>query len=318
MELYNVDRKLQYINSIANENTQLSTDYFLRSCSEVEEMFGKDLCDFSYMEYVILFERKKFISTATFTTNKSHIKGYVEWCISNNFITSDRLVEVERLQIEDLNSSFKIKTEMFKDEDDLINCINAVVDGDQTWKDMYLAFYGLCWYGLSDEDLFTLEANAVSGNQVNAASGLVTVSDKFAKILERYKDTTVVAVGNIGNEKEYEYISSPLFIKVLKIARATYEIDRNFHSTRHKAWVKLMAEVPVASEYYGKELIPQKIRNSGLYWRILQIEKSGKEVSVSNILDYVPNNAKDNQARFRKASVVFRDYTHWKKDLHEE
>ena len=309
--LYNNEIKQRYLKTLENDLSRKTIDFLFGRLSETEELLGKDLYDFKYQDFIMMFDRNKISSQATFMTNKSIIRSYIKWCTLNGYC-EDTLSELNRVELGDINAALKIQTEMFKNEDDLFECINEVLaDEDINFRDIYLAFYGLYWYDLSRDEIYNLPAEALTGNVICVGNDRIEISDRFAKILNRYKNAPEVIMNINGQSRVYQFYPTKLLIKNIKISQASYEIDNNYHSQRRKKWDKIMNETSVNSPYYGKRLVPSAIQKSGNFYRAYLDEQQGKEITGKNICSYFRefNNKKANpMAGIYKS----RDYAAWK------
>lgn len=309
--LYNNEVKQRYLQTLENDLSRKTIDFLFGRLSETEELLGKDIYDFKYQDFIMMFDRHKISSKATFMTNKSIIRGYIKWCTLNGYC-EDTLSELNRVELGDINAALKIQTEMFKNEDDLFDCISEILaDEDENFRDIYLAFYGLYWYDLSRNEIYNLPSDAVSKNTINVGNESIVISDRFSKILSRYRSASEVIMNINGQSRVYKFVSTTLFIKNINISNASYEIDDNYHSQRRKKWDRIMNETSVNSEYYGKRLVPTAIQKSGNFYRAYLDEKKGVEITSKNICSYF------REFNIKKPTVMAglyksRDYEAWK------
>lgn len=307
--MYNEERKLEFIESLNQDSVKKSMSYLLEMTASVEEMLKKDLCDFTYQEFLMLFEAKKIVTVTSVMSNRSNIKRYIKWCVENNLCLSTQLEEIDRVEQKDLNTNTRVKFEMYKDEDDLLDCINEVLkDYDISFRDMFSVFYGLCWYGLSDEELFTAKKEWFKDDRIELPDRTIHFSERFSKIMNRYTAADSVDIGFIAS-KQVEFVPSERIIRNVKAGGASDVITSNYNATRNKKWEKVMSELPVENKYYGRKLKPVKIRCSGAFYQIWQREQQGEKINSLNIAELFPYKMYERS----EGVIINRNYEDWKK-----
>ena len=306
--MYNEIQKKEYLETLKknSEATALTFEYSLKQFAPVELMLKKDLCEFSFQDFVMLFNNNRLTNNTTLLTNKSNIMKYLRWCVQNGYAESIVISELERLNPKDVATNTKIKTEFYGSEDELLDCFDEVLSGeDKIYKYTFSVFYGLCWNGFSDEELFTTKAKSVIGNQIALVDREVHLSGRMAGILKEYLAAENMTVG----EQTCKFVQSDLIIKCLDRNGSIGVINSNYHATKSKAWKRITEDLPIESRFYGKKIIPNKIRQSGAYYRLWQKEKSGVEVITKNIIDLLGN---DSRFVNKVGYITIRDYNLWK------
>ena len=86
-------------------------------------------------------------------------------------------------------------------------------------------------------------------------------------------------------------------------------ISSNYHATKRKAWKRITEDLSIESRFYGKKIIPNKIRQSGAFYRLWQKEKSGVEVISKNIIELLGS---DSRFVNKVGYITIRDYNLWK------
>ena len=127
----------------------------------------------------------------------------------------------------------------------------------------------------------------------------------MAGILKEYLAAENMTVG----EQTCKFVQSDLIIKCLDRNGSIGVINSNYHATKSKAWKRITEDLPIESRFYGKKIIPNKIRQSGAYYRLWQKEKSGVEVITKNIIDLLGN---DSRFVNKVGYITIRDYNLWK------
>lgn len=160
--MYNEEKKLEFLASMKEGNyTDMSCNtymYKFEKFSDTEELLKKDLYNFNYNDFKLLFERNKIININTILNCKSIINKYIEWATKMGYCSNDTVNELKRVISEDINPRWKIMTEMFADENDLLDCIRSVMmEQDSSMIIWYQTFYGLYWNGLCNTEIYNLK-----------------------------------------------------------------------------------------------------------------------------------------------------------------
>lgn len=304
--MYNEAQKKEYLETLSSESTALTFEYSLNQFEPVERMLKKDLCQFSFQDFVMLFNNNKMTNNTTLVTNKSNIMKYLRWCVQNGYAESIVISELERLSINDISSNAKIKTEFYGSEDELLDCFDEVLSGeDKIYKYTFSVFYGLCWNGFSDEELFRTKAKSVIGNRIILDDREVYLSERMTDILKEY----LVAEDMIVGEQTCKFAPTDLIIKCLERNGSKGVINSNYHATKSKAWKRIAEDLSIESRFYGKKIVPNKIRQSGAFYRLWQKEKSGVEVIPKNIIELLGS---DSRFVNKVGYITIRDYNLWK------
>ena len=306
--MYNEIQKKEYLETLKknSEATALTFEYSLKQFAPVERMLKKDLCEFSFQDFVMLFNNNRLTNNSTFQTNKSNIMNYLRWCVGNGHAENIVLSELERLSLNDVSSNVKIKTEFYGSEDELLDCFDEVLSGeDKIYKYTFSVFYGLCWNGFSDEELFKTKAKSVIGNRIVLDDREVHLSERMTNILKEYLAAEDMIIG----EQTCKFARSDLIIKCLDRNGSIGVISSNYHATKSKAWKRITEDLSIESRFYGKKIIPNKIRQSGAFYRLWQKEKSGVEVISKNIIELLGS---DSRFVNKVGYITIRDYHLWK------
>lgn len=91
--MYNNERKIEYLKDISKTR---SDDYLscmnsmFNKTEPFEEMFGKDLCDFSRDEISTMYSMFQYGDKLTYNTFNSNAKYYVNWCDERMYVADFR------------------------------------------------------------------------------------------------------------------------------------------------------------------------------------------------------------------------------------
>ena len=131
------------------------------------------------------------------------------------------------------------------------------------------------------------------------------LSGRMAAILKEYLAAEDVVVG----EQTCKFVQSDLIIKCLDRHGSMGVINSNYHASKSKAWKRITEDLPIESRFYGKKIIPNKIRQSGAFYRLWQKEKSGVQVAPKNIIELLGS---DSRFVNKVGYITIRDYNLWK------
>lgn len=82
--MYNQDRKNEYFNYVERmHGSVISRKYIFSSLASIEETWGKDICDFTLPEILMVMATFNSSSRGALIKNLSILKTYTDWCCMN-------------------------------------------------------------------------------------------------------------------------------------------------------------------------------------------------------------------------------------------
>lgn len=88
--MYNKDRKIRYLNEIEKEHSdEYVTNYesLFNKTEKYEEMFGKDVCDFSREDIGNMYSLIGYSDSYTYSNVNSRLSTYTIWCMRESLVT---------------------------------------------------------------------------------------------------------------------------------------------------------------------------------------------------------------------------------------
>lgn len=313
-QMYNPEYKQEYLSTIKSDSTVIVVESLFVISASIEKMLNKDLCEFIFSDFIMLFERCGFVKGYNLPNRKSMIRSYIAWCVSKKYCSPNSLVEIERLQASDVNGYHVANSKYFRSLDDLLDCIEQVYkavssDVSPTLYEPLQMFYGLYWYGLESSEIFNLKTEQIdshSGNTITLENKAITVSDRFMQLsINVSKYSCFITLHN----QAMPYVESKYVFKSTKAKMAGEPITVNFHTSKHRVWMSLMESVPVSHPYYGKILSTISIAESGRFYRYYQDEKSGAEINA----DYMAKQLGTSEKNYSTPKFELRNYQMWKR-----
>lgn len=287
-ELYNAKIKQEFLAS-KDMNIAKNILTIFNSSSSLESYLQKDLFDFNYNEYITFLEKSSYVLASKIASAKSIIKDYIKWASSKYYCSGNSIIEIERVKNSDISGYYMSISKYFRDIDELLNCIQDIysyTSGDETTYEPVQLFYGLYWYGMTNEDIYTLRPEQIDYNNcriaprsanTNLHNDYIYVSKRFIEIAKRVSEQEYT-IGIDGRARYYSY-SCYVFRSTVK-TQQYIAIDGNFHIIKNKLWRKIMEDVPITDKFYGKVLSTTSISRCGFFYRLYQMEKDGTKIDL--------------------------------------
>lgn len=114
--MYNAEMKKSFLNTIVNENSYKAYIRIFNAIENMEDGFGKDVCEMSVDEIISMLSLKTGAKANNAIQTISLLKSYVDWCIQNGKIVGEN--NLEKVDFKDLNQSKSMRNQYLKDEED--------------------------------------------------------------------------------------------------------------------------------------------------------------------------------------------------------
>lgn len=283
-ELYNPDIKLEYLSTLAANTKRFATNIFANA-APMEELYEKDLYDFLYNDFVLLFEKMNCSLGSRIAATKSQIKNYITWAIAHGYCNENVLIEITRVNKKDITGAYMTNIRYFRDIDDLYDCIRSVyscIEDDPCLYEPTQALYGLVFYEFSLDDIYNLKVEDVQNNKIFSREyqTYIEVDNRTLGILQRASKYEYL-LGIDGRRRKYKNMGY-----VIKSVSGLEDepVDYNIISSRNRVWKKIMEEnMDISNKYYGKLLSTEAICRCGFFNRLYNIESQGKEITLAII-----------------------------------
>lgn len=283
-EFYNEDKKRGYLAETFSENDEQmmrNTRAIFSKSSDMEKALDKDLCEFNHNNFITLFEKCGYIEQGAFYTHRTHLMGYVKWCVKKGYCSSDSIIEINRLRYQDITGSVRDKAEFFCTAEELFECIKTVYElhgSSQTYYEPIQAFYGLYWYGLENEEIYLFKPSQINASEkkIKTANNTYAISPDFTELLLRVADYTYFELPD--GRKKY-YADSEYFFKSTNKIKTGMPISENWHIEKNRRWRSLVDELETGNKWYGKRISCITISKCGMFSRLYEREKRGELIT---------------------------------------
>ncbi len=188
--MYNEDRKNDFINSDINRNDL--TDSLFRSISEIEELFEKDVCDFSKEEILFLLQTTESKRFYTIEKYKNIITIYIDWCIQKGYCKVNEARRINSTEIENILTEKGIKDQLITREDFLLHLKEL-----RTARMKYVMLMLFEVGGKNNfRDLLDAKEEDINGHELKLIDRTVTISDELLKVIHQAKEEDSVPWGH--------------------------------------------------------------------------------------------------------------------------
>lgn len=195
--MYNKEIKMRYIDEFYQQGTAYADNYLENLFSKVgkiEEMYGKDLCNFSYYEVVGLMKMMQSSSIRGVVQRKTIFSNYVKWCLAQGLVEDgqNHFEEITRNSYADFVNELRSKN-YFVSIDRMNKWLNACMNASDELM-LLGAFEGLDSVEMNDLASLRIEDVDIENRIVHTASGRnVKVSQRLIEIIIEANAETSIA-----------------------------------------------------------------------------------------------------------------------------
>lgn len=244
--MYNEERKLRFLSEC---ETKYSDEYvtgfrsLFNKTQDFEEMFGKDVADFSREDISNFYSVTYYSDAYTYSNINARLGSYCSWCIEQSLVL-DGCNHYREFVIADFYKYINIRLERKKyfDRDEYNKFLASIVNA----RDKFLV---MCIYefGKSDnfEEIFKLKMEDIKGNTATLVTGReVHLSDELIAVAHRADQEHLYIT--LTGDRERELIPSEyIFKKSVTSPGKGESIDPNYGN---KLVARLLSSIV---GYYG-------------------------------------------------------------------
>lgn len=316
--MYNESLKNKFLQSLANTIDQTNLRHYrasLAKCEHVEEMFNKDVSEFSYNELLYLFEENRWTTFATFSSTKSKLMTYIKWRF-DGMLPLDS--PIYRLQREDVSGKINFISDYARDLADVKQYVRDVMehsDVHQIWKDCTMIIYCLLFYGFDIDELGWLRTS-----DVNFVDGSITVITNDTTYTARVDHEVLQLIKKVSNAEDIDIVKGDAIVhtKLRNDGHILRSIDRNTpnYSRRGRVILRYINDVKkietasmneeqlLEHPNFKRNLTPKTVYRSGIFYRAFF---SGEEIDYK----YFIKSERTAQS-YLQGKKLLDDYEMWK------
>lgn len=270
--VYNPDVKSAFIENTYGHLSDKDIIMNIRVFSQIgkiESFLEKDLYNFSLQNHVFLFEQFGWVNSGTFNVRKSMIENYVGWAAQNGKTEYRSLESIQMLSNKELKGTRLYTASHFRDLEDLEKANTAVVESEFNAQRipekrsliMPETLIYLSWLRLSMDEIVELKMTDVQGNKIILSDREIVMPDIISNKLHEcievesfsyYVRTSVV--------KKY-YLSEEYVMRSIVQKKITENALRQL-LFKHSS---CSTDLPLTSDYYGKDFKYKNIYSSSLF-----------------------------------------------------
>lgn len=260
--------------------SQPQHEKWFNDIEEFERKVGKDLSEFDDKEALECLTSIKFMSSGYAQAMLSFLKAYTKWCESYGAFSS-RKNGISALHGGGISLSGGFSNAYLKDEPEFLQALRMVHEFDNGYPDIpYLVF---AWLGLNKEYAVSVRESDVDleDRVIYGPDGSICAmgfSDEIRDVLREFKNCKVATRGTgRGPRTVYKDMSVDVFIKRFEkhgsdkfgTPYTCEQIEAQFRQARTAAGTNEATE----------KLSFKRVRKSGIFNRLYQVERSGVDVT---------------------------------------
>ena len=183
--MYNSEQKQNFLNTITNDNSYRSFQRVFKAVQDMEEKFGKDICEMNVDELLTVLDFKTGVRITNTEQTMSLLRTYVDWCIQNGKTTSEN--NFDKISSSEVDKTRTCRAKYVKSPAEFEEMLSAVfgmnADYNETTEKPNELMVRLCYTGLENDEVVLLEKSNVDYEAKTIKSPLYDcvyhVSDKI-------------------------------------------------------------------------------------------------------------------------------------------
>lgn len=172
-KLYNEERKREFL------KTNNEVEALFTPITEVEEMLGKDFCNFSKDEVLFTIETSQPSYISSLLKQKTRLGAYNNWCIQKGYCTDNNLSDITSRTLNKVLAKGNLKRQTISREDFLLKTKQI------TTARMRYALLMIFEVGCQNQfaDVIHAKADNIIGNSLLLEDRTVFISDELKKYI---------------------------------------------------------------------------------------------------------------------------------------
>lgn len=283
--MYNSTQKHEFLNTIVNDNSYKAYQRVFGTIEDMEEKFGKDVCDMSVDEILVVLDLKTGVRITNTEQTMSLLRSYTNWCIQNGKTTSEN--NFDKITASEIDRSRSFRAKYVKSPEEFEEMVKVVYNegydynpGTEKAKELSVR---LVYEGLEDKEIVLLKKDDVDYEKKTIKSPLYddvvySVSDKILSLCEYCSEQEVVEFPSKQGVIRKERLCQNDYVLRQRIGtlRGNPE-DRAINASAVSRWVKDFCNSYVESTGNYRKISVGKLRESRMLYNI---HESGKGFEV--------------------------------------
>lgn len=274
--MYNSEQKQTFLNTITNDNSYRSFQRVFKAVQDMEEKFGKDICEMNVDELLTVLDFKTGVRITNTEQTMSLLRSYVDWCIQNGKTTSEN--NFDKISSSEVDKTRTCRARYVKSPVEFEEMIKIAfgmnVDYNESAEIPNELMVRLCYVGLENEEIVLLEKTNVDYEAKTIKSPLYDcvyhVSDRILKLCKFCAEQEeVLLMAKFGMRKERVCSNKYLFRNRLGTLRGKSE-DSPLNKLVIPRKVKAFSDAYVESTGNYKAISCDKLRESKMLYNIYE------------------------------------------------
>ncbi len=273
--MYNSKQKAEFLDTILNDNSYKSFSRVFRTIEPMEESFGKDICEMSVEEILVILDLKTGTRITGTENTMSLLRSYIDWCIQNGKTSSEN--NLDKIDATEIDKSRLFRSKYIKSSEELEKMITVVFNktydynGDvEEPKELCVR---LCYEGLADEEIVLLKKT-----DVDYENGIIK-SPIYENIIYKVSNRIIELCKKCSEQESVSYLAKS-GMRLERLCNNDYIIrqrigslrgnpeDKPINKTMVIRRIKEFSDKYVEETDIYKSLTAGKLRESGMYSRI--------------------------------------------------
>lgn len=291
--------------------------YTLTRAGEYELIKGKNLEEFTRQDFIDMFNHYKWtLYGSTVRVNKAILVSYLEWQVAYNglrfFDEANGLNALKSVNKSDLDAGEMLSLYYFASEEDFINCINGLFNGDEFIRAKVAVI--LYWAGLNQKQAALVRKDEISEQLHYLGRPLIKIMQEHAiqdSLL--YTDTR-------GVNRTYYLSNSDYLLRASDALASTGKGSVNTPLAKPMLDKFIVTANRVAKEAGSPKRFKQSaLSQNGLYCRIFEYEKSCGAFASNATTEYSLPILKTlgMEVSSSVARTIFNKYLCWREYFHQ-
>lgn len=295
--MYNSEQKTEFLDTILNDNSYKSFSRVFRTIEPMEDSFGKDICEMSVEEILVVLDLKTGTRLTGTENTMSLLRSYIDWCIQNGKTSSEN--NLDKIDATEIDKSRLFRSKYIKSPEELEEMIaivfNRNFDYNSDVEEPKELCVRLCYEGFADEEIVLLKKT-----DVDYENGIIR-SPIYDDIIYKVSNRIIELCKKCSEQESVSYLAKS-GMRLERLCNNEYIIRQRIGSLRGNPEDKPLNKTMVirrikefSDKYVGetdiyKSLTAGKMRESSLYYQIHNAADKNRFIEESVKCDILTKN----------------------------